>query len=62
VAVQKSRKSRSKRNMRRSNNSSCRVSALSIDKYSGELHLRHHVSKNGYYRGKEFVPPINSEV
>jgi large subunit ribosomal protein L32 len=61
MAVQKSRKSRSKKGMRRSSNSLYRFDLLSIDKHSGEVHLRHHISKNGYYRGKEFVSLINNE-
>ena len=29
--------------------------SLAIDATSGETHLRHHVSKDGYYRGKKVV-------
>jgi large subunit ribosomal protein L32 len=61
MAVQKSRKSRSKRDMRRSSNSSNKSASLSIDKYSGEVHIRHHISKNGYYRGKKIISLSNSE-
>lgn len=28
---------------------------LSIDKETGELHRRHHVTKEGYYRGRKVV-------
>ncbi|KZC17196.1 50S ribosomal protein L32, partial [Rhodanobacter sp. FW104-R8] len=28
---------------------------LSTDPTSGEVHLRHHVTKDGYYRGKKVV-------
>jgi len=52
MAVQKSRKTPSKRGMRRSHNAltSC---ALSEDQETGEIHLRHHVSADGYYKGKK---------
>lgn len=55
MAVAKSRKSRSKRNMRRSANSSVTPSTLSIDSTSGETHLRHHVTESGMYRGKQMI-------
>jgi large subunit ribosomal protein L32 len=28
---------------------------LSVDSTSGETHLRHHVSPDGYYRGRKVV-------
>lgn len=56
MAVQKSRKSRSKRNMRRSHDSLVGPTC-SADKTTGVLHLRHHISKDGFYRGQEVVPP-----
>ncbi len=54
MAVQKVRKSRSRRDMRRSHDS-LTSSTLSTDKTTGELHLRHHVSPNGFYKGKKVV-------
>lgn len=54
MAVQKSKKSRSKRGMRRAHDA-LKSPALSIDPYSGETHLRHHVSPEGYYRGKKVL-------
>jgi large subunit ribosomal protein L32 len=60
MAVQKVRKSRSKRDMRRSHDA-LSSSPLSIDKTSGEVHLRHHVSPNGYYRGKKVVATGDEE-
>lgn len=54
MAVQKSRKSRSKRGMRRAHDALTSPS-LAIDKTSGETHLRHHISKDGYYRGKKVI-------
>ena len=58
MAVQKSRKTPSKRGMRRSHNALI-SSALSEDQETGEIHLRHHVSADGYYKGKKI---INSKV
>jgi large subunit ribosomal protein L32 len=54
MAVQKNRKSRSKRDMRRSHDS-ITGKTLSIEPTSGETHLRHHVSPDGYYRGRKVV-------
>jgi len=54
MAVQKSRKSPSTRGMRRSHDA-LKKSALSIDKTSGEVHRRHHVSADGYYRGRKVL-------
>lgn len=54
MAVQKSRKTRSKRGMRRSHDS-LKGKALSVDPTSGETHLRHHVTADGYYKGRKVV-------
>ncbi|AIT10079.1 50S ribosomal protein L32 [Candidatus Francisella endociliophora] len=54
MAVQQVKKSRSKRDMRRSHDS-LTAPTLSTDKSTGELHLRHHVSPNGFYKGKKVV-------
>ena len=54
MAVQKSKKSRSRRDMRRSHDS-LKGSTLSVDATTGELHRRHHVTETGYYRGKQVV-------
>lgn len=51
MAVQKDRKSRSKRDMRRAHDA-LTPSTLSIEPFTGEVHRRHHISKQGYYRGK----------
>lgn len=52
MAVQKTRKSPSKRGMRRAHDA-LTASTLSVDSASGETHLRHHVSPDGYYRGRK---------
>ncbi len=54
MAVQKSRKTPSKRGMRRSHDS-LTASTLSIESSSGETHLRHHISPEGYYRGRRVI-------
>jgi len=54
MAVQKSRVSPSRRGMRRSHDK-LKKSAVSIDKTSGETHRRHHVTSDGYYRGRKVI-------
>jgi large subunit ribosomal protein L32 len=54
MAVQKSRKTPSKRGMRRSHDA-LTTPTLSIDSVSGELHRRHHVTPNGFYRGRKVI-------
>lgn len=54
MAVQQNKKSPSKRGMRRSHDS-LKKPALSVDSYSGETHRRHHVTADGYYRGKKVL-------
>jgi large subunit ribosomal protein L32 len=54
MAVQKTKKSRSRRDMRRSHDA-LTSSTLSIEPTSGEVHLRHNVSADGYYRGKKVI-------
>lgn len=56
MAVQKNKKTRSKRGMRRAHDS-LSVKELSVDKKTGETHLRHHMTKDGYYRGKQIIEP-----
>lgn len=58
MAVQKSRKTPSKRNMRRSH-SALKTAALSVDSTTGNVHRRHHVGADGYYRGKKLVRTAN---
>lgn len=54
MAVQKSKKSSSRRNMRRSHDN-LSDQALAIEPTTGETHLRHHVSPSGFYRGKKVI-------
>jgi len=54
MAVQKSRKTPSRRNMRRSHDA-LKGPTLSVDSATGETHRRHHVSADGFYRGKRVI-------
>jgi large subunit ribosomal protein L32 len=60
MAVQKSRKTPSKRGMHRSHDR-LRGPALSVDPTSGETHLRHRVTADGFYRGKKVLERPASE-
>ncbi|MFV1992546.1 MAG: 50S ribosomal protein L32 [Acidiferrobacterales bacterium] len=54
MAVQKNRKTPSKRGMRRSHDA-LSATTLSVEPTSGETHRRHHISSNGFYRGKKVI-------
>lgn len=54
MAVQKSKRSRSRRDSRQAHNSLVRRE-LSYDKETNELHARHHVTVKGYYRGIKVI-------
>jgi large subunit ribosomal protein L32 len=54
MAVQKSRKTPSRRGMRRSHDA-LSGPTLSIESTTGETHLRHHVSEDGFYRGRKVI-------
>lgn len=54
MAVQKNRKTRSKRGMRRSHDA-LSTPTLATDATTGEVHRRHHVSPDGFYRGKQVI-------
>lgn len=66
MAVQKSRKSRSRSAMRRSH-LKVKLPTLTATKSAeqGEAisyHVRHHMNSDGIYRGREIAPPQDSEV
>ncbi len=54
MAVQKNRKTRSKRGMRRAHDS-LGMPTLSEDPTTGEIHRRHHMTEDGYYRGRKVL-------
>ena len=55
MAVQQNRKTRSKRGMRRAHDS-LSDPTLSVEPTTGETHRRHHISPDGFYRGKKILP------
>ncbi|MFK7731641.1 MAG: 50S ribosomal protein L32 [Pseudomonadales bacterium] len=54
MAVQKSKVTRSRRGQRRSHDS-LNTAALSVDQTTGERHRRHHITADGFYRGKKVL-------
>lgn len=54
MAVQKDRVTRSRRGMRRSHDALTNAT-LSVDSTTGETHLRHHITKTGFYRGRKVI-------
>jgi large subunit ribosomal protein L32 len=54
MAVQKSRKTPSRRGMRRSHDA-LKGPTLTVDANSGETHLRHHITADGFYRGRRVI-------
>ncbi len=59
MAVAKSRKSRSRRGMRRSHDA-LTGPTLTVDANTGEIHRRHHVSATGEYRGRQIITEKSS--
>ncbi len=60
MAVQQNKKSRSRRDMRRSNDA-LTGPTLSIDPTSGEKHRRHNVTADGFYRGRKVIDTGSDE-
>lgn len=54
MAVSQGRTTPSRRGMRRSHDA-LKKKTLSVDSTSGETHLRHHVTPDGFYRGRKVV-------
>ena len=61
MAVQQRRKTRSKRGMRRAHDF-LKNPALASDPETGETHRRHHITSEGYYRGKQVIVAVEEEV
>lgn len=56
MAVSEHKKSRAKRGHRHAHwKQKATVPALSVDPTSGETHRRHHVTADGFYRGKKVI-------
>ena len=60
MAVQQNRKTRSKRGMRRSHDA-IEGPDLTVDETSGDPRRRHHVSADGFYRGKKVIDTGSEE-
>lgn len=60
MAVQQDKKSRSRRGMRRSHDS-LTAQTLSVDAATGELHLRHHMTPDGFFRGRKITAAKDEE-
>jgi len=54
MAVQKSRVTRSRRGMRRAHDA-LTARSVTTDIETGERHLRHHITPDGYHRGREVI-------
>ncbi|MBI3171454.1 MAG: 50S ribosomal protein L32 [Hydrocarboniphaga effusa] len=54
MAIQDSKKSRAYRGHRRAHQKLSKPT-LSVDSTSGETHRRHHLTADGYYRGKKVI-------
>ena len=54
MAVQQNRKTPSRRGMRRSHDA-LGSATLSVDSTTGETHRRHHVTADGYYKGRKVI-------
>ncbi|EIJ36939.1 50S ribosomal protein L32 [Thiothrix nivea] len=54
MAVGQARMTRSRRGMRRSHDA-LKNPTLSVDPVSGETHLRHHMTADGFYRGRQII-------
>lgn len=61
MAVQQNRKTPSKRGMRRAHDS-LSGPTLSIDQETGETHRRHHVTADGFYRGRQVIQTQVEEI
>ncbi|MBA3582059.1 MAG: 50S ribosomal protein L32 [Gammaproteobacteria bacterium] len=65
MAVQQARMTRSRRGMRRSHDA-LSAPTLSVDSTSGETHIRHQITADGFYRGRKVLdlasaPEVDSE-
>ena len=54
MAVQQNKKSPSKRGMHRSHGA-LKKPSVAIEPTTGEVHLRHHISPSGFYRGNQVI-------
>ncbi len=61
MAVSQRRRTRSTRGIRRRHDFLKSVT-LSVDPETGETHRRHHITEDGYYRGRQVIePPVDKD-
>ncbi len=60
MAVQQNRKTRSKRGMRRAHDA-LSGPTLSVEQKTGETHRRHHISPDGFYRGRQVIASADND-
>ena len=60
MAVQQNRKTRSRRGMRRAHDA-LSGPTLNVDRTTGETHRRHHITADGFYRGRKVVDTGNDD-
>jgi large subunit ribosomal protein L32 len=60
MAVQQNKKSPSKRGMHRAHDF-LQPPPVAVEPSTGEVHLRHHISPNGFYRGRKVVKTKSDE-
>ena len=60
MAVQKSKVTRSRRGQRRSHDA-LTSRALSQDPMTGETHLRHHMTPDGYFKGRQIIAAVEED-
>ncbi len=60
MAVQQNRVSRSRRGQRRSHDA-LTAKTLAQDPLTGEMHLRHHMTPDGFFKGRQIIAN-NSDI
>ncbi|MDD4914265.1 MAG: 50S ribosomal protein L32 [Methylococcales bacterium] len=60
MAVQKSKVSRSRRGQRRSHDA-LTSKTLATDPLTGETHLRHHMTPDGFFKGRQIIAGSHDE-
>jgi large subunit ribosomal protein L32 len=60
MAVQQNKKSPSKRGMHRSHDF-LTAPSTAVEPNTGEMHLRHHITPNGFYRGRKVIKTKSDE-
>jgi large subunit ribosomal protein L32 len=61
MAVPKHKTSRARRGQRRAHQA-LKKPALSVDSTTGQVHRRHHVSEDGFYRGRQVIAETSKKA